>query len=504
MGSACVLSRAQVGLAAPLVRVEVHVGPGLPQFGIVGLPAPVVRESKDRVRAALASGGFDFPAGRLTVNLAPAELPKEGGRFDLPIALGVLLASEQLRPRVSLAQREFYGELGLTGGLERVHGLLLAALQAEAEGHRLCAPRANASDLALAAARDHWLVEDLAAVVAMVQGRAQAEGLTAVPTASASPAAIVPDIADVRGQAAAKRALTIAAAGGHHVLLTGPPGAGKSLLAQRLPGLLPPLLSSQQREVAAIHALHSDAGAPLASLRPPYRSPHHTSSAYAIVGGGKRIAPGEISLAHHGVLFLDELPEFDRRVLEALREPLETGAVCIARAGLQATYPAQFQLVAAMNPCPAGCRTERGAQCGCTPPQKQRYRARLSGPLLDRIDILVELERVEAHEWLAPVAGNTAGSAAIAALVGAARERQLQRQGCLNSRLGAADTLAQCRLTRPALRVLARFCERRRLSARAGHRLARMARSIADLEGAETVGEDAVTEAAALRQSEVM
>jgi len=502
MGSACVLSRAQVGLVAPLVRVEVHVGSGLPQFSIVGLPAPVVRESKDRVRAALASAGYDFPAGRLTVNLAPAELPKEGGRFDLPIALGILLASDQLRPRESLATCEFYGELGLAGGLKRVHGVLLAALQADAEGHRVCAPRANAVELALAGAKDRWLAADLAEVVARVEGRmadAVAERVDET-RSSATPMEPLPDIADVRGQRVAKRALLIAAAGGHHLLLSGPPGAGKSLLAQRLPGLLPPLAPAQHREVAAIHALHSDAGAQLASARPPYRAPHHTSSAHAIVGGGPRVAPGEISLAHHGVLFLDELPEFDRRVLEALREPLETGAVSIARAGLQATYPAEFQLVAAMNPCPAGCLPQAGSECECKPPERQRYLARLSGPLLDRIDMQVRLQRVATREWLtsAPRKGEPT-SAQLAPQVAAARERQHRRQGCLNSRLRAANTLEECRLDRAALQSLRAVSEKYRLSARAGHRLARVARTIADLDGAASVTEAAIDEAANLR-----
>jgi magnesium chelatase family protein len=460
----------------------------------------VVRESKDRVRAALASGGFDFPAGRLTVNLAPAELPKEGGRFDLPIALGILLASGQLRPRCSIDDCEFYGELGLTGVLKRVQGLLLAALHAQDAGHRLCAPRANRADLALAGGYERLLVADLAEVVARLRSREppapETEGEAEAPTDAANSL----DIADVRGQTAAKRALQIAAAGGHHVLLSGPPGAGKSLLAQRLPGLLPALTPQQHREVAAIHSLQGASGATPApaSGRPPFRAPHHTASAHAIVGGGPRASPGEVSLAHHGVLFMDEFPEFNRGVLEALREPLETGAVCISRTGVRAEYPARFQLVAAMNPCPCGRRGDDDAACECTPPLIRRYSSRLSGPLLDRIDLQVTLERVPASVWSA-VHEPQETSVQVAATVHAARERQLRRQGCVNAQLTASNTLSHCRLEADALRALERACEHRHLSARGGHRLARIARSIADLQGAEEIGEAAVAEALAYR-----
>jgi magnesium chelatase family protein len=504
MGTACVLSRAQIGLAAPLVRVEVHVGAGLPQFSIVGLPAPVVRESKDRVRAALASGGFDFPAGRLTVSLAPAELPKEGGRFDLPIALGILIASAQLRPRVALDTLEFYGELGLTGLLKPVHGLLPAALHAAHAGHRLAAPAGNSADLALAGLDACVLATDLAGMIARLTAR---EGVAApavlqAPCQAAPPEATPggPDLADVRGQAQAKRALAIAAAGGHHLLFVGPAGCGKSLLAERLPGLLPALDRDAHREVAAIHSLQQAGGAPVpASLRPPFRSPHHTASAHAVVGGGPRAAPGEISLAHRGVLFLDELPEFDRRVLEALREPLETGTVSIARAGMRAQYPARFQLVAAMNGCPCGQSGTAG--CQCREAERRRYRARLSGPLLDRIDLRVELSAVGSQLWSGEDGGRdgTRSSAAVALRVRAARERQQARQGCLNAQLPAGQTLEACRLGRHALSVLRRAAGHHGLSARGAHRLARVARSIADLEGAELVDEAAVAEALSLR-----
>jgi magnesium chelatase family protein len=505
VGHACVLSRAQVGLTAPLVRVEVHVGGGLPQFSIVGLAAPVVRESKDRVRAALASGGYDFPAGRLTVNLAPAELPKEGGRFDLPIALGILIASGQLRPKLPLESIEFYGELSLTGSLKAVQGLLLAALHAGDAGHSVCAPTANGADFALADTKGFELEAELGGVVALLAGRERPSG-ESLPAAAVSAAPFVQladlaDLAEVRGQEQAKRALMVAATGGHHLLLVGPPGAGKSMLAQRLPGLLPQLELPEHREVAAIHSLHPAPGSVLLpSARPPFRAPHHTASAHAIVGGGPRAAPGEISLAHHGVLFLDELPEFDRRVLEALREPLETGSICIARADLRANYPAQFQLVAAMNECPCGKVGGDAGVCECTAVQLQRYRARLSGPLLDRIDLLVHVAPPGKKLWQGRAADGSDASAVIAARVRAARERQHHRQGCLNARLSADQTLASCRLDRRAYATLRTVAEHHGLSARGAHRLARVARSIADLEGAELVNEAAVAEALSLRR----
>jgi len=502
VGIAQVQSRAQVGLAAPPVRVEVHLGNGLPGFSIVGLPAPVVRESKERVRAALSQCGFDWPAGRITVNLAPADLPKEGGRFDLAIAVGILVASGQLRPKPDLDGSELYGELALDGELKPVPGLLLAALHGAKLGRRLVVPRGNAAEARFAGCTGMLAPATLADACALLAGRADAEPTAEVATPAAAARALSQlDLADVRDQHQAVRALVIAAAGGHSLLLCGPPGAGKSMLAQRLPGLLPPLSHDEALEVAAIDAIAQRRPGIEAWGRRPFRSPHHTASASAIVGGGRDVRPGEVSLAHRGVLFLDELPEFDRRVLEALREPLETGTVSVSRASLRAEYPAEFQFVAAMNPCPCGYHGDASGRCACTTADLQRYRGRLSGPLLDRIDLHLVLQRARAEAVLAErVSGKEVVSTAVAAgRVVAARERQLVRQGCLNARLAGRVLLAPA-VTEPAtLRVLARLAERDGLSARASHRVLKVARSIADLAGEARITADHLGEAYTLR-----
>jgi magnesium chelatase family protein len=502
MAFARVACRAQVGLAAPLVQVEVSLAPGLPAFCIVGLPAMVVREAKERVRAALLNSRFEFPAGRITVNLAPADLPKEGGRFDLPIAIGVLLASRQLngeRAGASAAACEFYGELGLTGELKSVPGLLPAAAQARAAGHELIVPRANAAEASAAAPQRVRAAAHLLDVCAHLSG-GRLLGADAAPATSARGAASGTrlDLADVRGQQHAKRALLIAAAGAHSLLFIGPPGCGKSMLAQRLPGLLPPLTDSEALEVAAIASVSAAgfAGVPCAAR--PFRAPHHSTTVAALVGGGARARPGEVSLAHRGVLFLDELPEFARGALEALREPLETGVIQVARAALQTQYPAEFQLIAAMNPCPCGSRGDPARSCRCTPALVRRYHARLSGPLLDRLDLHVEVPRLAAAEFdAAPEEG--ADSATAAKLVCRARALQLTRAGASNARLDEAQVGRWCVPDACGRRVLETAMRRLKLSGRARSRVLKVARTIADLEERPVIGAAQVGEAVMLR-----
>ncbi len=511
MSLARILSRTQLGLAAPLVQVELHVGRGLPGFAIVGLPAPVVRESRERVRAALLNSGYEFPAGRITVNLAPVELSKQGGRFDLPIALGVLIASGQVPepPRAF----ECYGELGLAGELRPVTGLFLAALHAGNAGHALIVPAANGDEVALSGHCVAYGAASLREAVARLSGNAGGAALQPHALEGSSPNAAgdrasppsTPALSDVAGQWQAKRALVIAAAGGHSLLMVGPPGSGKSMLAARLPALLPPLSRLEALEVAGIASVCGLQFDPRRWMRRPFRAPHHTASAHAIVGGGPRAMPGEISLAHQGVLFLDELPEFDRRVLESLREPLETGAITVARVGSRFTLPAQFQLVAAMNPCACGYLGDSVQACRCTAAGVERYRQRISGPLLDRVDIRIEVPRVALEDQvraLAPSPHSASGAALDAASeVQAARARRLQASGALSARLSVAQLQACCVLPGASERLLRRGSQQLGLSGRGVHRLLAIGRTIADLAGSELIEPAHLAEAMQLRRS---
>jgi magnesium chelatase family protein len=494
MSVALVASRALAGIEAPEVTVEVHLGPGLPAFHIVGLPDAEVREARDRVRAALNHARFEFPARRITVNLAPAELPKDSSRFDLPIALGILAASGQL-DTPALQGLEFAGELSLTGELRPVRGALAMALSARDRSRAFVLPEANAPQAALAEGARILPARTLLEVVAHLAG----DGALAefVPQARTSGAAY-PDFSDVKGQQQVKRALEVAAAGAHSVLMLGPPGTGKSMLAARFPGILPPLSEGEALEVAAIHSV-SSAGFEAARWgERPFRAPHHSASGPALVGGGNLPRPGEISLAHHGVLFLDELPEFDRDVLEALREPLESGRVSIARAARQAQFPARFQLLAAMNPCPCGHCGDRSGRCRCTPERIARYRGRISGPLADRIDIKLEVPAPREAELVAPVAGES--STSIRNRVEKARQVQMARQGKPNALLGTQEIDRHCGTDRDGDQLLRHALARLLLSARAYHRVLRLARTIADISEKASIGAEHIAEAIQYRR----
>jgi magnesium chelatase family protein len=494
VGLAVLASRALAGFEAPPVNVEVHLAGGLPSFTIVGLPDTEVKEARDRVRAALQTSRFEFPARRITVNLAPAELPKEGGGFDLPIALGILIASGQL-PAARLDEYEFSGELSLSGTLRPIRGALAMTYKATRSGRGFVLPAASADEAALVRGAAIYGAGSLLDVCAHFSGDSP---LQRHHGQDSEPVPAYAELADVKGQHLAKRALEVAAAGGHSLLMSGPPGTGKSMLAQRLPGLLPPMTDAEALEAAAVQSL-GVAGFDLARWRQrPFRAPHHSASAAALVGGGSAAKPGEITLAHRGVLFLDELPEFQRHVLEVLREPLESGRIAISRAARQAEYPARFQLVAAMNPCPCGYLGAPSGRCRCTPDQIARYRGKLSGPLLDRIDMHIEVPALPEAELVGQSSGES--SATVRARVAQARARALSRQGHANAELDAATVDVHCAADASAQGLLKQAIARLDLSARAFHRILSLARTIADLAGAETIAAAHVGEAIQYRR----
>jgi len=504
MSLAVVYTRAKLGINAPLVSIEVHLSNGLPGFHMVGLPETAVKESKDRVRSAIINAHFEFPARRITVNLAPAELPKEGSRFDIAIAIAILAASDQL-PRDQLQDYEFIGELALSGEIRPVDAVLPAALACASHGKQLIIASDNASEAALVDNLSILPAKHLLEISAHFHQRQSLEpwvnqATTQQPDKKLDNQLGHPldnELNEVIGQHHAKRALEISATGGHNLLFYGPPGTGKTMLASRLPGILPALTNQQALEVAAIYSVAGKGLRPQIWSR-PFRAPHHTASAAALVGGGSKPSPGEISLAHQGVLFLDELPEFSRRVLEVLREPMESGEIMISRVAAQSRYPANFQLIAAMNPCPCGFLGSQ--RCSCTPDQINRYRSKISGPLLDRIDLQVQVSKIENRELLnqrTQVKGES--NQQIQQRISAARERQINRQGKINNQLSSLELKTICPLNSEQQTLMDNAINRFALSTRGFYRVLRVARSIADLESRETVATEDYQEALSYR-----
>jgi magnesium chelatase family protein len=495
MQLAIIKTRAMLGMQAPEVTVEVHLSFGIPNFNIVGLPETTVKESKDRVRSAILNSHFEFPDKKIVVNLAPGDLPKHGSRFDLAIAIGILAASGQVSSE-HLANVELIGELALTGQLRSVKGLLPFAIQCKAENHTLIFPQENYTDIeiirgmSLFAANHlldvcHWLSEPHPEAV-LTEG---------IQTQKVIDYHL--DYAEVKGQAQAKKALEIAAAGGHNVLMVGSPGSGKTMLAARLMTILPDLRYDEAMEVAAIYSLAEITHEHL--LKRPFRTPHHTSSHVALVGGGRPPKPGEISLAHKGILFLDELPEFSRHALETLRQPLESKKIHISRAGFQAEFPAEFQLMTAMNPCPCGHYGDTRKSCSCSPDQVKRYQDKISGPLLERIDIHIEVNSIAQENWFNTDVSES--SADIKARVIEANARQMMRQGKQNSMLSVAELKTHCQLCEKSQTLLEKAGIKYRLSMRSIHRVLKVARSIADLDKKEMINEIHLAKALTLRMA---
>lgn len=497
MSIAIVQSRAQIGVEAPAVTIEVHLSNGLPSLSIVGLPEAAVKESKDRVRSAILNSRFEFPLKRITINLAPADLPKQGGRYDLPIALGILAASGQIAPD-QLSDKEFIGELALTGEIRRVPGVLPFTLAASQAQHFVIVPVENADEAALVKAAKILPAQDLLQVCSHLHGQQQIDLHSPTTKTNTATNTNTLDLLDVRGQEHAKRALEVAASGAHNLLFVGPPGTGKSMLAARLPGILPDLDELEAIETASIHSISQTDYATHWKQR-PFRNPHHTSSAVAMVGGGSYPKPGEISLANFGILFLDELPEFDRKVLEVLREPLETGVINISRAAHQTQFPAKFQLIAAMNPCPCGYAGDQNGQCRCTPDQIKRYRNKISGPLLDRIDLHVEVPALK-NTSLLNDAPQGESSKLIKKRVEKARARQMQRTNKPNHYLNADEMRKFCELDKNSKTLLSTAIEKLGLSARSVDRIRKVARTIADLEQAEIITATHLSEAISYRR----
>ncbi len=495
MQLATLYTRALNGISAAEVTVEVHLSNGLPAFSIVGLPEAAVRESKDRVRAAIINSNFEFPARKITVNLAPADLPKDGGRYDLPIALGVLAASGQIN-KSSLNKYEFHGELALSGLLREVNGSLPVALAAQQKNKKLIMPVKSAEQAALIEHAEIFAADNLLSVCQHLQG------LIKLPCAETSPNQqtinTAPDMSDVRGQHHTRRALEIAAAGRHNMLMIGPPGTGKSMLASRLPGILPPMSTQQALESASINSI-SHQGFDIRQWKNrPFRSPHHTASGVALVGGGSKPSPGEISLAHQGVLFLDELTEFDRHVIDVLREPMETGNITISRAARQADFPAKFQLIAAMNPCPQGYSCDGKNLCKCTPQQQLKHRNRISAPFLDRIDIHIEVPRID-KQALNNDAPRGETSEQIRQRVLKAFQHQQKRGPRFNAELNVKEIETFCILKHNEKLLLEKAMDRLNLSARAYHRILKLARTIADIENSRNIEIPHLTEAISYR-----